>query len=343
MAVPLIAAGIGLLGGALSANAASKAAKAQANAQVEAARIAAEEARFRPVGVTTAFGGSQFGFDSNGRLTSAGYTLSPQLAALRDTLLSQASGQGMQAAQQGVEAGQGLFNLGQGYLAQSPEQAAQQWMQSQQDLLAPTRERTLAGVRNNLFNTGRTGLSIGATGMRPGGGEGLRASNPELDSYYNALSQQDAQLAAQAQEQGRAQTTFGQGLLSSGLGLQSSAYAPFQTQIGLGSTLESLGQGAFDLGTGLGAKQATGQNTAANALMQGGLLSANSLYKANASSPFGAALSGAAGNQQLMQGLGNWFSGLNTPAPTTMYTNAYGGQTPYGGFDEYAYNPGFGG
>jgi len=258
MAVPLIAAGIGLLGSAISANSARKAAQAQANAQVEAARIAAEEARFRPVGVTTAFGGSQFGFDSNGRLTSAGYTLSPQMAAVRDRLLSQATGAGMETAQQGIEAGQGLFNLGKGYLAETPEQAAQQYMARQQDLLAPSRERTLAGLRTNLFNTGRTGLSVGATGMRPGGGEGLRAANPEMEAYYNALAQQDAQLAAQAMEQGREQVRFGSGLLSGGLGLQSSAFSPFQTALGLGSTIESLGQGAFDIGTSLGAKQATG-------------------------------------------------------------------------------------
>lgn len=321
--MPIIAAGIGLLGGAISSSSASRAAKAQADAQVEAARIAAEEARFRPVGVTTAFGGSQFGFDSNGRLTSAGYTLSPQMAALRDQLLSQAGGQGMEAAQQGVTAGQGLFNLGQRYLAESPEQAAQSWMQSQQALLAPSRERALAGVRQGLFNTGRTGLSVGATGMRPGGGEGLRAANPEMEAYYNALAQQDAQLAAQAQEQGRTQTTFGQGLLSSGLGLQSTAYSPFQTMLGLGANIEGLGQGAFDLGTGLGAKQATGQGAAAQALMQGGLLSAQTLGKANAPSGFGSALAGAAASPALMAGLKDFMGYFGTNSMGNPIYNPY--------------------
>jgi len=56
-----------------------------------------------------------------------------------------------------------LFGLGQQYLAQSPEQAAQQYMARQQDLLAPSRERQFAGLQNRLFQTGRGGLATGAT------------------------------------------------------------------------------------------------------------------------------------------------------------------------------------
>lgn len=323
----LIGGGLGLLGSSMAADAAGDAAAASAQAQTEAARIAAEEARFRPVGVTTAFGTSNFGFGDDGRLSSAGYTLTPQMQAIRDQLLASAGGQGLQTAQQGLQAGQGLFGLGQQYLAQSPQQAAQQWMASQQDLLAPARERALAGLQTNLFNTGRGGLSVGATGMRPGGGEGLRASNPQLEAYYNALAQQDAQLAAQAQEQGRAQTTFGAGLLGSGINLQSSGYSPFQTQLGLAGTVESLGQGAFDLGTGLGAKVMTGGSQAANALMQGGTNAARTLQAANSYSPVGSALMGASTNQQLLSGLGGLFGGTNSMGNPT-----YNPYTGYGGW-----------
>lgn len=339
MAVPLIAAGIGLLGSAISANAQRQAANRAADAQIEAARIAAEESRFRPVGVTTAFGSSQFGFDPQGRLTSAGYTLSPQMAAARDRLLSQATGAGLDMAEQGLTAGQGLFNLGQGYLAETPEQAAQQYMARQQDLLAPSRERTLAGLRTNLFNTGRTGLSVGATGARPGGGAGLGATNPELEAYYNALAQQDAQLAAESMAQGREQVRFGSGLLSGALGLQSAAYDPFRTQLGLGSNIEQLGQGALGLGSELGGRVTSANQVAASGMLNAGRTAALTRLEANPGSVVGGALSGAAANEKLMRGLGSWFSGLNTPAPTTMYTNAYGGFTPAGGFDEYAYMP----
>jgi hypothetical protein len=73
----MIAAGASLLGGIIGGNSAKKAAQAQAAAQVEAARIAAEESRFRPVGITTRFGSSQFQTDPQGRVSGASYTLDP--------------------------------------------------------------------------------------------------------------------------------------------------------------------------------------------------------------------------------------------------------------------------
>ena len=339
----LVAGGIGLIGSSMTADAMRDAAGQSAEAQVRAAEIAAREARFRPVGITTAFGTSQFGFDPEGRLTSAGYSLTPQLQAVRDRLLSQASGQGLDMATQGFEAGRGLFNLGQGYVAETPEMAAQRYLQQQQSLLAPGRERTLAGIRNTLFNTGRTGLSVGATGVRPDGGVGLRASNPELEAYYNALAQQDAQLAAQAMEQGQAQTRFGAGLLSSGLGLQSSAYSPFQTQLGLGGTVENLGQGALEMGSALGGRIASGGGTAANALLRGGLGAAATLQEAGSASPLGSALTGLASNRQFTSGLTGLIQGLRTPS-FDMYSNpanaglmsAFGNNTA-GVWDDYSY------
>ncbi len=59
----LISAGASLLGGFLQGEAAKDAAQTSAGAQTAAARIAAEEARFRPVGMTTRFGTSQFTMD----------------------------------------------------------------------------------------------------------------------------------------------------------------------------------------------------------------------------------------------------------------------------------------
>ena len=48
-----IAAGASVLGGYLSGKSAERAASTSAGAQLEAARIAAEEQRFRPVGMST--------------------------------------------------------------------------------------------------------------------------------------------------------------------------------------------------------------------------------------------------------------------------------------------------
>ena len=325
-----VAAGIGLLGSSMQADAAGEAAASSAQAQRDAARISAEEARFRPVGITTAFGKSNFGTDAEGRLNSASYELTPQLAAARDRLLSQATGRGLDFADQGFAAGQGLFGLGQGYLAQTPQQAAQDWMASQQNLLAPMREQQLAGIRNNLFNTGRGGLAVGATGMRPDGSAGLAATNPEMAAYYNALAQQDRQLAAQAQEQGRAQTLFGTDLMNKGLGLFSTSYSPFQTQLGLAGTVEDLGMNALNTGAALGAKAQPGSSTAAQALLQGGLGAARTMQASDSYSPIGATLAGLSNNRQFTSGLGNWFNSRN------LYNNSanalgFGQINPYSG------------
>ena len=105
----------------MGADAAEDAAAMSANAQMEAARIAAEESRFRPVAITTGFGQSQFQTDPQGRVTGAGYQLTPELQALRNQLISQAIGTGAGLTQQGLGAAQGLFNLGQQYVAQTPD------------------------------------------------------------------------------------------------------------------------------------------------------------------------------------------------------------------------------
>jgi len=319
-----IIGGTSLLGGMMAADSASDAARTSAAAQERAARIAAEEARFRPVGVTTRFGTSQFGTDASGRVSSAGYTLSPELKAYQDRLMA-LSGQGLTQAEaaQGMYqpltgAATGLFNLGQQYLAQSPEAVAAQYMQSQQDLLAPSRERQYAELQNRLFNTGRGGLSVGATGVRPGGGAGLAASNPELEAYYNAIAQQDAALASQAQQAGQQQVAFGTGLFGQGAGLlgqyqsgQVGALNPFSTYIGGASTLESLGQQPLELGANIGGRNVN--TTGANALLEGGINAARTMQQANAYNPYSAALQGVASNPYVQQGARSLFGGGSSP------------------------------
>jgi hypothetical protein len=290
----ILGAGLGLLGSSMQADASRDASVAN----VEAARIAAEAQKFRPVGVTTRFGTSQFTTDANGNVTNAGYNVAPDIAMMRDRLLSQAGGQGFQTAEQAQMAQQGLFNLGNQYLAQSPEAAAQQWMQSQQALLQPSREQAQAGLTQNLFNTGRGGVAVAQGG-------GMGAANPEQQALLNAQAMQDLQLASQAQQQGRAQTQFGAGLFGTGIDLATAGYNPLKTQFGLGQTIDAAGQGALDLGVNIGGRTTQGATNAANTLYQA-QTNANNM---GAFSPFGAALQGAAGNQRLMSGIGNMFGG----------------------------------
>jgi hypothetical protein len=70
----------------------SQANKDAANTSAQAQRDAAAMAQFRPVGVTTNFGSSNFGYNDNGQVSSAGYNLTPQLSNLQGGLLSGASG-----------------------------------------------------------------------------------------------------------------------------------------------------------------------------------------------------------------------------------------------------------
>jgi hypothetical protein len=331
----LIGAGASLLGGALAGDSAEDAAYAQAAGQRDAARMAAEESRFRPVGITTRFGSSNFQYGPDGRVSGAGYTLDPQLRAYQDRFLGLAGGgltQAEQAQQQFAPlqgAAQGLFGLGQQYLAQSPEQAAQQYMAAQQNLLAPSREREFAQLQNRLFNTGRSGLSVGATSARPSGAAGLGATTPEMEAYYNAIAQQDAALAAQAQQAGQQQTAFGAGLfgtggelLRSGYQGQTAALGPYEAYLRGATGLESLGQSALDIGAQLGGRMAN--PTGAQALLQGGMAAAGSQAAADAYNPFATALIGASRSPALMQGAANLFSPFGGTAQ-----GAYGQQGQY--------------
>ena len=401
----LIGAGVSATGGLLTNQANVEAARISAQAMRDAATTAAEAQKFRPVGVTTRFGASQFGFDpTTGQLTSAGYQLTPELKAMQDRIMA-LSGQGLTEAEQAAgryapltagaqglfglgqqylgtqqgapigqmaqqymqsQAGQPLTNLGLGYLAKSPEEAASEYMRSQMDLLAPSRERQLSQLQNQLFNTGRGGLSVGATGVRPGGGQGLRAASPEMEAYYNALAQQDAQLAAGAQQAGqqRAQfgaglyqqgtgltqaqqlagaglygqgvgltqqgQQFGAGLLGSGAGLLGSytqgltgAYSPFSTGIGVGSSLESLGQAPLDIGAQLGGRSAQAGGNVGQTLLQGGLLGARTTQAASGVSPFGTALTGLANSPEAQQALAQWINKTTVPDITLRPTGDY--------------------
>lgn len=269
----LITGGLNALGTAYAANQATG-----------AANTAAQMSQFRPVGVTSRFGKSGFTYDpTTGALTGAGYQVAPDVAAMREGLLGLA-GTGLTQAQQAQsyqpainQAATGLFNLGQGYLAQTPQEAAQNWMSKQQQLLAPGREQQLAQINNQQFQQGRSGLATGATTAGyTAGGQGLAATNPQMAAYYNSLAQQDAQLAAQAQQAGMQQTQFGQGLLTGGInlagqgyGLQTQALSPYTAYLQGATTAEDLGQGALTTGASLGSSAAAAGKYASDQYMQG--------------------------------------------------------------------------
>lgn len=193
--------------------------------QLSATQEAQKQAAFTPVGMTTAFGQSQFQYDPNtGNLTSAGYTASPELAAQR----------------------QKLFGLGATALPTTTDTQAvqQQYMAQQQGLLAPGREQQLAQLQNAQYQRGTTGLATGGTraGYAPNA-QGLMATNPAMQAYYNSLAQQDAQLAANA-------PTYAQNLLNSQIATGTGLF-------GAANTLEGYAQQPLTLSTALGTAQST--------------------------------------------------------------------------------------
>jgi len=323
-----------VVGAITGGSAAEKAANAASAQQREAAEKASIAAQFRPVGMTTRFGTSQFTREIDPRtgmpyISSAGYTAAPELAALQDRLFGQFGQSMTQAEQMGQQyaplggAAQSLFGLGQQYLAESPEQAAQKYIQQQQGLLAGGREQQLSGIRNKLFQTGRSGLATGGTTT------GMQATNPEMAAYYNALAQQDAQLAAQATQAGQQRTQFGAGLLGTGAGLlgtqtqgQVSAYSPFQTLLGLSGNIESMAQQPYQLGIQLGQAAQPGSAAGAQMYNQGMQQAAQTRYQgeqaANAtnaqflSSLIGAAAGGMGGGAGGAGG--GMFGGLSSGA-----------------------------
>jgi hypothetical protein len=316
------------LGAQEQAGATEYAANQSAAATRESARLAAEAARFRPVGITSRYATSNFQMSPEGYLTGAGYNLAPELRGYQDRLmgltergLSQAEA-GQVQFQPNVGAAQSLFTLGNQYLAQSPEQTAQKYIESQYNLLAPSRERSLAGLRNDQFQKGRLGLSVGATGERPNGGMGLSATNPEMEAYYNALAQQDLQLAQQAEQAGQQRTAFGTGLFSTGnqllnqyYGGQVGALSPFTTYLGAGQTIEELGQAPLKLGAALGGQSGAYGGNVGQALLTGGMSAANTLQRAAEFSPMSGFYSGLAESPRLQTGFERLF-GINQPKET---------------------------
>jgi len=300
-------------GSYLQSEQAKEAAQTQSDALIRAAQIAADAARFRPVGVTTRFGSSNFQTDAAGNVIGAGYTPSAEITGYQDRLRTLA-GQGLTdvegsraAFQPLTGAAQNLFSLGQSYLAKTPEQAAQDYIAKQQALLAPSQENQLAQLQNKLFQQGRGGAATAQGGN-------LMATSPELAAYYNSLAQSNLALAAQADEEARRRISYGAGLFDTGANLQgrfytgqTAAYAPFGTAMDTSSALESLAERPLTLGTSIGERTTAGTAAGGRFLSEGISNAARTMAPANAYSGTGDILSGAAESPVLRNAINSAF------------------------------------
>jgi hypothetical protein len=259
----LLGAGVNYFLSDAARRAIQSASQQAAQQQLEATRRAEQFATFKPVGVTTAFGQSQFQFDpATGQLVSAGYTATPEVAAQR----------------------QRLFGLGAEALPTTADTAAlqQQYIAQQQGLLAPSREQQLAQLRNRQYQRGTTGLATGGTvaGYAPNAA-GLMATNPEMAAYYNALAREDAALAANA-------PTYAQNLLNQRIATGANLF----TQAG---ALETMAQQPLTLGAGLGQQSAAAGGRAGLYALTGGQGAAQTQLYGN--------VAGASGQLGQAQGL----------------------------------------
>ena len=319
-------------GSYLQSQAAADSATTQAQAQVRAAQIAADAARFRPVGVTTRFGSSNFQTDAAGNVIGAGYTPSAEILGYQNRL-SALAGQGLTQAEQAstayaplTGAAQNLFSLGQGYLKKTPEEVAADYISKQQALLTPSRENQLAELRNRQFQTGRGGAATAQGGN-------LMATSPEMAAYYNSIAQQDLVLAAQADQEARNRITYGSGLFDTGANLQgryysgqTAALAPFTNPMDVTTGLENLAQVPLTLGTQIGAKTTASAAEAGRLTGQGIINAASTMAPADAYSLGGNVLAGVAGSPNVTGALNRAFGVTAQPTQQQYTFNPVTGQ-----------------
>lgn len=258
-----------------------------------AAQTSADRGVFKPVTISTTYGTPTYTYDAQGRLTGASSTMSPYLQGLQTgaqgltsdylTAAQKATGmtQPLQYADLVGGAGNRLFGLAEQALPTTYDVTGktQDYYNRMQQLVAPQREKQLASTRNNLFQKGRQGLSVGATQTG-----GMLATNPEMAAYYNAITQQDLGLANEAEQRARANLqqdiSTGTGLFRTGTGmyqtvpeLQNAYYknltasqVPFTTGLGTLNTIESMGLQPLQLGLEFGRPTTAGMQYGGNLL-----------------------------------------------------------------------------
>lgn len=324
IAGPVLSIGGGLISGSKGADAA----KGKAEALRAAADLTYNRAKFNPIGIKTNLGSSNFTMGPDGQLTEAGYSLSPELQAIQQRVIG---GTGQYDPYQITNMAQSLFGgankafgMADQYLSTSPEQARQDYINSQRAVLAPGREQDLANIRNQQYQTGRAGLATGGTTAG-----NLMQSNPELAAYYNSIAKQDLALGAQAENAAQQRQTFGLnlfgtggGLLSQNAAIGSQAYSPLTAGLNLANTIEGYGQQPFALSQGLATNQSNANAAAGRLYMEPQAAAANAYAQYQGYSPMGTALSAAGGAMSGMSGsgttggvqggVGDWFQNYLT-------------------------------
>ena len=205
---PLIAAGLGLLGGY---QAQRKLGEAQ-DRMSDAADRAAREGKYKPFGVTSGAGSASF---KDGQ---ASYSMDPRYRAQQEQ----------------------MFGLGTAALDRaggSYDDLASDMYNRQRDIGSGGRMAEATELGNRMFGAGTGGLRVGGEAL--GGAAGSGMMSPDGYGFARAFAQQDAidrnNAFNQAQQQRAADINLGTGMFSQGQAMDDNAMA----MIGLGGDLGS--------------------------------------------------------------------------------------------------------
>lgn len=283
----LVIGGSNIVGGMMGSRAADRAASSslqagrEANAaNLEAARIAAEAAKFKPYSVTSGFGKGFFDTEKG----TAGYDIDPRLASFRDTLYGQAE--------------QTMGGIG------TPEQLAQQYYQQQMGLLAPSRMQEDIAARERGLQTGRIGLGVSAG--YGGAGDVSGMLNPDEFARMRARELSNATIANES-------TTYGQNLIDKLIARGTGLFTA-------GAGVEQLGMTPLTMGADIGNKSSISQGQQAQALLQGGKAGADAMLAgSNAATQYGLAgdIGMARGVMKAGDAFGGMFT--QPPQPSASY------------------------
>lgn len=215
---------------------------------------AIKAAQFRPYSITTGFGASTF----DPKRRTGTYTLDPRLAEFRDLLYSGAMESVPDMSQRAFadqlrQEGMGLFSQAAGL---NTDQMAQDYLNRQLSILAPSRAQEESRLADTLFKTGRTGAAVGVEGGYV---------NPEQFALLRAREGQNAQLGLEALDRARGiqaqdiQRALGYyGLAGQ---LEAQPYEQASSLFGLGTNLEKLGMTPLTLGIEAGGQAANAGRT----------------------------------------------------------------------------------
>ena len=291
-------------------------------------------AQFRPIGLRTGFGSSNFRVNDLGQVEEAGYTLNPELEALRNRFTAGATGYDPTRLQQLTEPVYGgaasLFSLGGDYLGANPQEVAAKYISDRQGLLQPSRAAEFGRIEARNYATGRGGLGVNT-------GTGGAPTNPALQAYYNSIFQQDRALAAEADTEAMNRIRFGADLYGAGGNLAagipslfSGSFLPIETQLGLARTVEGLGERPFAMSQELARLQAGAGASAGNLYLQPQKAAADAYSQYQSYSPLGTAFSGL-GSSMGGGGFGSLFGGGGGGYSAAPYAPTNPGFGSYGG------------